>query len=111
MVSSRRDVFHAIADPTRRDILSLIANKSMNPNSIAENFQMSRPAVSQHIKILSECGLVTIKKEGRMRYYQLQPDKLSEVAEWVEPFRKLWENRFKHLDNLLNDLKTESKNE
>ncbi|WP_339810638.1 metalloregulator ArsR/SmtB family transcription factor [uncultured Imperialibacter sp.] len=101
----RRDVFQAIADPTRRDILNLLTHKSLNLNSIAENFDVSRPAISQHIKILTECGLIIIDQKGRERYCQVQPEKLSAVADWLEPFRKMWENRFNQLDNLLNQLK------
>ena len=101
----RRDVFQAIADPTRRDILNLLTHKSLNLNSIAENFEVSRPAISQHIKILTECGLIIIDQKGRERYCQVQPEKLRAVANWLEPFRKMWENRFNQLDNLLNQLK------
>ena len=101
----RRDVFQAIADPTRRDILNLLTHKSLNLNSIAENFDVSRPAISQHIKILTECGLIIIDQKGRERYCQVQPEKLRTVADWLEPFRKMWENRFNQLDNLLNQLK------
>ncbi|MEQ8531119.1 MAG: ArsR/SmtB family transcription factor [Imperialibacter sp.] len=101
----RRDVFQAIADPTRRDILNLLTHKSLNLNSIAENFEVSRPAISQHIKILTECGLIIIDQKGRERYCQVQPEKLRAVADWLEPFRKMWENRFNQLDNLLNQLK------
>lgn len=107
----RRDVFHAIADPTRREILMLISNDAMNLNALADNFEVSRPAVSQHIKILTECGLVAIRKEGRNRYCEVKPEKLSEVADWLEPFRKMWEQRFEKLDTLLEELKTKSKNQ
>lgn len=106
MAAVRRDVFQAIADPTRRDILTIIANKSMNLNAIAENFEVSRPAISQHIKILNECGLVVIKKQGRERYCEPRLEKLNEVADWIEPFRKMWESRFEKLDHLLEELKT-----
>ncbi|MEO6168300.1 MAG: metalloregulator ArsR/SmtB family transcription factor [Chitinophagales bacterium] len=105
----RRDVFQAIADPTRRDILNLVANKRLNLNAIADNFTVSRPAISQHIKILTECGLIVILQKGRERYCIVQPEKLSAVADWIEPFRKLWENRFDELDNLLTNLKTKKK--
>ncbi len=111
MLSTRRDVFHAIADPTRRDILSLITTGSMNPNSIAEKFEMSRPAISQHIKVLTECGLVTIRKDGRMRYYELQADKLSEVDHWLKPFKALWGKRLDKLDNYLNELQGKTNRE
>src|SRR6187401_2638884 len=106
---ARRDVFQAIADPTRRQIINLIAQKSMNLNAIADNFDISRPAISQHIKILTECGLVIINQQGRERYCYLQPKKMSEVADWLEPFRKLWEERYDRLDNLLLNMKTSDK--
>src|SRR5271170_2772220 len=102
----RRDVFQAIADPTRREIVSLISKESLNLNAVAENFDMSRQAISLHIKILQECGLILIKQEGRDRYCSIQPKKLSEVADWIEPFRKLWEARFDKVDDILKKLKT-----
>lgn len=101
----RRDVFQAIADPTRRDIINLIAYKPLNLNAIAEKFEVSRPAISQHIKILAECGLINIKKQGRERYCEAKLKKLSEVADWVEQYRKSWEERFNTLDNLLHEMK------
>lgn len=97
----RRDVFQAIADPVRRDILNLIAHRNLNLNAIAENFEISRPAISQHIKILTECGLITITQQGRERFCYLEAKKLIEVSDWIEPFRKLWEERFDQLDELL----------
>ncbi|HEY9049351.1 MAG TPA: metalloregulator ArsR/SmtB family transcription factor [Ohtaekwangia sp.] len=100
-VHARRDVFQAIADPTRREILNMIAYQSLNLNAIAEKFDVSRPAISQHIKILTECGLVIIREQGRERYCEVQAQKLTEVADWLEPFRKLWEHRFSKLDTLL----------
>lgn len=105
----RRDVFQAIADPTRRDIINLIAFKPMNLNAIADNFDVSRPAISQHIKILTECGLIAIKKQGRERYCQPQLKQLDEVAQWVERYRKVWEEKFDALDNLLEELKNNDK--
>lgn len=101
----RRDVFQAIADPTRRSIINMVAYKPMSLNSIAEKFTVSRPAISQHIKILTECGLITIKKQGRERYCEAQLQKLNEVAGWIEQYRKLWDEKFNALDNLLNELK------
>jgi DNA-binding transcriptional ArsR family regulator len=101
----RRDVFQAIADPTRRDIINLIAFKPMNLNAIADNFDVSRPAISQHIKILTECGLIAIKKQGRERYCEPRLKQLNEVAQWVERYRKVWEEKFDTLDNLLEELK------
>jgi DNA-binding transcriptional ArsR family regulator len=108
-MQTRRDVFQAIADPTRREILGLIARQPMNLNSIAENFDSSRPAISQHIKLLTECGLVTIRQQGRERYAQATLTPLSQVAEWIEPFRQLWEEQFTALDNLLRKLQTQEK--
>ena len=105
----RRDVFQAIADPTRRDIINLIAFKPMNLNAIADNFDVSRSAISQHIKILTECGLIAIKKQGRERYCQPQLKQLDEVAQWVERYRKVWEEKFDALDNLLEELKNNDK--
>jgi DNA-binding transcriptional ArsR family regulator len=105
-MNSRRDIFQAIADPTRRDIISLIAhNKSQNLNAIADKFDMSRQAISLHIKILTECGVVVINQQGRERYCSIEPKKLAEAAEWLEPFRKMWEDRFDRLDHILNKLK------
>jgi DNA-binding transcriptional ArsR family regulator len=109
-LEARRDVFQAIADPTRRDILNLIAYKSLNLNSIAEKFDMSRPAISQHIKILAECGLIMIREQGRERYCEVQAQKLSEVSDWLEPFRKLWETRFDKMDALLTKMQSTKKN-
>ncbi|MET3500059.1 DNA-binding transcriptional ArsR family regulator [Mucilaginibacter sp. SG538B] len=105
----RRDVFQAIADPTRRDIINLIAFKPMNLNAIADNFDVSRPAISQHIKILTECGLITIKKQGRERYCEPRLKQLEEVAQWVERYRKGWDEKFDALDNLLEELKNNDK--
>jgi DNA-binding transcriptional ArsR family regulator len=87
----------------------MIAHKTMNLNSIAQQFNMSRPAISQHVKILTECGLIMIKDQGRERFCEVQAQKLSEVADWIEPFRKLWEHRHNSLDNLLDKLKRKKK--
>lgn len=105
----RRDVFQAIADPTRRQILSILANEALNLNSVAENFDVSRPAISKHIKILTECGLVVIKKEGRDHYCEAKLDKLHEVSDWVEQYRKFWEERFDALEIYLNKLQNKNK--
>jgi DNA-binding transcriptional ArsR family regulator len=102
----RRDVFQAIADPTRRAILGLIAVQAMTPNSIAEHFETSRQAVSKHIQILTECELVNQVQSGREIYYHFNPNKMKEVADWIEKFRILWEDRFSKLDQVLNQLKT-----
>ena len=105
----RRDVFQAIADPTRREILGLLTTQALNLNSVAENFDISRPAVSKHIKILTECGLIVIKKEGRDHYCEAQFDKLHEVSDWVEQYRKFWEERFDALEIYLNKLQNKNK--
>lgn len=101
----RRDVFQAIADPTRRAILSLIVLQAMTPNAIAEHFDSSRQAVSKHIKILTECELVNQQQQGREIYYHFNPQKMKEVADWLSPFQQLWETRFDQLDNLLQTIK------
>jgi DNA-binding transcriptional ArsR family regulator len=105
----RRDVFQAIADPTRREILGLLTAQSLNLNSVAENFDISRPAISKHIKILTECGLVVINKEGRDHYCEAKLDKLQEVSNWIEQYRKFWEERFDALEIYLNKLQNKSK--
>ncbi len=102
----RRDVFQAIADPTRRDILLSLTQEPQNVKSIAHQFDMTRQAVSLHIKYLHECGVISIVKQGRHRYCSLELNKLTEVADWLDPFRVLWESRFRKLDNLLVELKT-----
>jgi len=101
----RRDIFQAIADPTRRAILSLIALQAMTPNAIAEHFDSSRQAVSKHIHILAECQLLEQKQVGREIYYHFNPKKMKEVDKWLEQFRNLWENRFTNLDSLLTKIK------
>ncbi|RFS17670.1 ArsR family transcriptional regulator [Emticicia sp. C21] len=97
----RRDVFQAIADPTRRNIIGLIANQPMNLNTIAEEFDISRPAISKHIKILTECGLIVIRQEGRERYCEAKLDKLNEVSAWADQYRKFWTNKLDALDIFL----------
>jgi DNA-binding transcriptional ArsR family regulator len=101
----RRDVFQAIADPTRREIISIIANQTINLNTIAESFDVSRSAISQHIKILQECGIVVIDQKGRERYCYVQPQKMKEIDDWLAPFRKLWEQRFDRIDDILEKMK------
>ena len=105
----RRDVFQAIADPTRREIISLVARQRLNLNSVAENFDLSRPAISKHIKILTECGLIVIKKQGRERYCEAKLDKLGEVSDWIEEYRKFWESKLDSLENYLQELQTKNK--
>jgi DNA-binding transcriptional ArsR family regulator len=102
----KKDIFQAIADPTRRAILLLIATKAMTPNTLAEKFHTSRQAVSKHIQVLTECELVKQEKIGREIYYLLKPDKMKEIDIWLEQFRKLWEGRFEQLDQVLVNLKT-----
>lgn len=101
----RRDIFQAIADPTRRGIITLIAVQAMTPNAIAEHFDMSRQAISKHLRILTECDLVRQEQQGREIYYQLEIDKMKEVDKWIEQFRKIWETRFQQLDQLLSTIK------
>ncbi len=96
-----QDVFQAIADPTRREIIDLLAGQSMPVNDVAEKFEMSRPAVSKHIKILNECGLVVIRKEGRKRYCRADTRKLQEVMEWANRYRKFWNEKLDALEALL----------
>jgi DNA-binding transcriptional ArsR family regulator len=103
----RRDVFQAIADPTRREILSMIAHKSLNINSVTENFDVSRAAIYKHMKILTECGLLEIKQRGRERYCEGRLEKLNEVSDWVAQYREFWEARFDSLDTYLEKLKKE----
>ncbi|WP_028786788.1 ArsR/SmtB family transcription factor [Terrimonas ferruginea] len=101
----RRDIFQAIADPTRRGIITLIAVQAMTPNAIAEHFDMTRQAISKHLRILTECDLVKQEQQGREIYYQLEIDKMKEVDKWMEQFRKIWETRFQQLDQLLSTIK------
>jgi len=101
----RRDVFQAIADPTRRAIIALIAVQAMTPNALAEHFDTSRQAVSKHLKILTECEMVKQDQQGREIYYRLEIEKMKEIDKWLEQFRQLWENRFDQLDQVLSNLK------
>ncbi|MDB5246960.1 MAG: transcriptional regulator [Segetibacter sp.] len=101
----RRDVFQAIADPTRRAILTLLAIQAMTPNAIAEHFESTRQAVSKHIKILAESDLVKQEQSGREIYYHFNPQKMKEVDKWLEPFRQKWEDRFNQLDTVLKNIK------
>jgi DNA-binding transcriptional ArsR family regulator len=104
----RRDVFQAIADPTRREIIDLVAYRSMNLNSIAENFKMSRPAISQHIKILTECGLIVIRQQGRERHCEASLHQLTAVSDWVGQYRKMWADRHERLDGILEKMHAKS---
>ncbi len=99
----RRDVFQAIADPTRRAILLLVAAQSMTAGAIASNFATARPTVSKHLQILTECELLEQEQNGREVYYHLNPKKIREVAEFIEPFRKIWEDRFNRLETVMRE--------
>ncbi|MBO0937459.1 winged helix-turn-helix transcriptional regulator [Fibrella sp. HMF5335] len=105
----RRDVFQAIADPTRRAILSLIALQALTPTALAEHFATSRQAVSKHIQVLTECGLIKQKQQGREIYYQCDPTHMKEIDTWLDTFRGLWEDRFAQLDRVLSTKKQDNK--
>ncbi len=109
MQTMRRDVFQAIADPTRREILDLIAYESLNLNSIAEHFDISRPAISKHIRILSECGLVLVRQNGRERYCEAQLQKLKLVSSWVDTYKRFWTRKLDALDQFLQKEKKQIK--
>jgi DNA-binding transcriptional ArsR family regulator len=101
----RRDPFQAIADPTRRAILVLLATQTLTAGAIAENFQVARPTISKHMLVLSECELITATQKGREIYYELQIDKMKEIDKWLAQLRKIWEDRYSQLDNLLSIIK------
>ncbi len=105
----RRDIFQAIADPTRRAILVLLTSQTMTAGAIANNFSVARPTISKHIQILNECDLVEARQEGREIYYQLKIDKMKEIDKWLEQFRMIWEDRFNNLDHLLSTIKNQKK--
>ncbi|TXD74387.1 ArsR/SmtB family transcription factor [Aequorivita antarctica] len=105
----RRDIFQAIADPTRRAIIALIALQAMTPNAIAENFNTSRQAISKHLRILTECELVKQEQQGREIYYSLEIEKMKEIDKWLAQYRKIWETRFNQLDNVLSTTKKQKK--
>src|SRR5205823_10211553 len=102
----RRDVFQAIADPTRRAILLLVASRSLTAGAIASNFDTARPTVSKHLQILTECELLEQQQNGREIYYHLNPQKIKEIADYIEPFRQLWEARFNKLEAIMKKYKT-----
>lgn len=102
----RRDVFQAIADPTRRSILILLASQSMTPGAIASNFNTARPTVSKHLQILSECELLKPEQNGREIIYHLNAEKMKEIADFIEPFRKMWDERFNTLENIMKNYTT-----
>jgi DNA-binding transcriptional ArsR family regulator len=105
----RRDVFQAIADPTRREILNMIAYKPLNVNAVAEHFDVSRTAVYKHMKILIECGLVDVKQQGRERFCEAKLGQLAEVNEWIEQYKQFWTSKLDSLENYLNELQTKNK--
>lgn len=100
----RRDPFQAIADPTRRAILVLLASQTMSAGAIADNFDVARPTISKHIQVLNECELITSTQKGREIYYELQVDKMKEIDTWLAQFKKIWEDRFNQLNNLLSTI-------
>ena len=109
-METRRDVFQAIADPTRRAILGLVVLQAMTPGAIAENFNSSRQTISKHIQILNECELLNQTQSGREIYYHFNPNKMKEIADWLDPYRKIWEGRLTAIDDLLNEMQTKKTN-
>ena len=105
----RRDVFQAIADPVRRDIIDLLVKEALPVNNIAEKFEISRPAISKHIKILNECDLIIISQQGRERFCKIKPESLFEIADWVGKYRALWEGKLDSFENYLNKLQSKNK--
>ena len=106
---ARRDVFQAIADPTRREIIGLLVKQPQNLNALAGNFNMSRPAISQHVKILTECGLLIIKQKGHERYCEAKLDQLNEVSAWIEQYKQFWEQKLDVLESYLEKIQQEQK--
>jgi DNA-binding transcriptional ArsR family regulator len=105
----RRDVFQAIADPTRREILGMIANQSLNINAVSGNFDVSRAAIYKHVRILTECGLIVIRQQGRERFCEAKMEKLNEVSAWVDQYKKFWAERLDNLEVYLKELQTKKK--
>ncbi|MEZ5422486.1 MAG: metalloregulator ArsR/SmtB family transcription factor [Pyrinomonadaceae bacterium] len=105
----KRDVFQAIADPTRRAIIALVAVQAMTPNALAQHFDSTRQAVSKHLRILTECEIVTQEQKGREIYYRLEIDKMKEIDEWLEQYRKIWESRFEQLGEVLEVMKNDQR--
>lgn len=108
-MEARRDVFQAIADPTRREIIGMIATQPLNLNTIAEKFDVSRQAISLHVKILQECGLIAVTQQGRERYCEAKLERLDEVTMWIAQYRKLWESKFDSLEQYLDTLQKNKK--
>ena len=109
MEKMKQDIFQAIADPTRRAILTLIAIQALTPNAMAEKFDMSRQAVSKHIKVLQECELIKPEHSGREIYYHFNPKKMQEIDKWIDQFRRIWETQFNQLDKVLSTIKKQKK--
>jgi DNA-binding transcriptional ArsR family regulator len=105
----RRDPFQAIADPTRRAILVLLAAQTMTAGAIAEKFDVARPTISKHMQVLNECDLISANQKGREIYYEIKADKMKEIEKWLAQFRAIWENRYNQLDNLLSTLNKDKK--
>ena len=108
-MTQTRDIFHAIADPTRRQIIGMLARKSLNVNAIAKEFDITRQAVSLHVQFLNDCGLIVIKQQGRERYCEVNLTKLNEVTEWVDQYRKYWDKKLDTLDGYLAKIQTKEK--
>ena len=105
----RRDVFQAVADPVRREIIDMLAQKSHNLNAVAEQFDISRPAISKHMKILEECGVVSIRQQGRERHCSIVPDNLKTISTWADQYRQLWEQRIDSFEDYVNELQAKRK--
>lgn len=109
IMEARRDVFQAIADPTRREIIGMVAHQSLNVNALAEKFDVSRQAVSLHVKILQECGLISIRQQGRERYCEAKLEGLAEASAWIEQYKQFWMSKFDSLDKYLTKIQSEKK--
>jgi DNA-binding transcriptional ArsR family regulator len=107
----RRDTFQAIADPTRRAIIGMVASEPLNVNAVASQFDVSRTAIYKHLKILTECGLIVIRQQGRERFCEAKLDQLSEVSDWIEQYSKYWNNKLDSLESYLKELKTKKSND
>ena len=108
-METRRDVFQAIADPTRRDIIDLLSKEPMNLNAISEHFDITRPAISNHIRILNECGIIVIEQIGRERFCRIQPDHLKQVSDWAGKYEKLWARKIDSFEKYIYQLKSKRK--
>jgi len=108
-METRRDVFQAIADPTRRDIINMITHQALTPNALTENFNVSRQAISKHLQILTECGLIVVKQHGRERHYEAKLDLLDNVTKWIDEQQQVWAARFDRIDRLLQEDRKKTK--